>query len=602
MKYTINHDEEIDSRKDLLEVRDKINELNKLYRKEGFRICIDIDTYQIENMDEKDEDKRTIGHFFFYPTHKMVEYYGNGELKHIGYTVKFVRKKSFLKDYSTKSFDLTLETLSNDQWLKKEIFNKYEYNAKKLNLKQLTDITLMICEDNVKVTTTVVGWVPGDESIHYVPFSDFRSDNITMKANLEKKFNTNHSQNIIEVDAFLIMQELLGITLKQITIPLVSFAIISSLLSFRRVRSDEDYRFSLNLYGQNGGNKEALSNLFCKLYNRTAHIFVVDSILHVNNSTTPEIVNKVKRNRDTVLICKLEKNSKFEMYRKLIEDGIAQCGLLLISDEAIQHDSVVGFNLYGKELDESIIKYHQQHPNAYTKWFEFFINHLQENLDDKNWGLDVEGNIDKLYHDCEKMIVDSSAEFDPNKLRNYSWLLVGYMLFLNHGLHIKVLNQARYTASINEAVIFFRENCRLDFKIDGSKLSLSQVENDAILFLFAIDQILVGKELLIFPDKSKKPEYGLINDSKTQLYLVNKSLMNEVKEYLKEDRQYEFKSKNIAIYKQLFALNIIEERGENVTGWGWQHRNDTKIINYNIANMKKHLLNNGYELAFLRDK
>ncbi|MFD0715184.1 hypothetical protein [Paenibacillus sp. GCM10027626] len=577
------------------EFRGLVEIINKAYRKQGLNIAIDSDSFKMELTDA---DYAEVSNFFFYPTHTIYLYDGRTE-RQIGYRICFIRRTK--KDnLETVSLNFPNDVLKKGEWLNgRETLKKFNLDENRIHVNKLLEITIRRPTYKRRVFTESVGWVKGNSEFHYVPITDFSKDEIRCQQAIKRTFEFAPMLNMDDREAFRKVWELLGVTEKEITVPLLSFTILSSLLSLIKLKNKDQPRFILCLNGDNGKNKESLSNLFCNIYNRSTNIYVLDSRLHANYSMKSEIPNKAGKLKDAVFIAKIEKQNDVKPYLKLMNQDKLINGVLLISNKTVLHDSVITIDISKASFEKSIFQFHKANPSVFSTWFGSFLQHIQTSFQDEHWGLGIKGNIDKFYKTCNKTITEQQAEFDTNRLRHYAWLLLGYLYFLKFGYQTEALSDKEYTDSINEAVDIFRRLSILDLgkESENGEPCLSQLERDSLTFVHTIDKLLNDETLNAIDNKATQPEFGWIGPN--ELYLMNEKLFKAVNERLRESNE-ELISRSAEIYRFLFEKGVIPKKGKG--SWGIQINSKTKAIMYSIPHMKALLIENGYELAYLGTK
>lgn len=573
-----------------------IKRLNKLYETNEILIEIDEYSYETELTDEKYE---MISNCFLFPTNKIYEYDGIVE-KHIGYRVCFIRR---IKDeFKRVDYNVWNETIQNNEWLKAKELKGFIFETSRFDFNKL-----LIFNDKLspprKLLTSTVGWVNGEHSFQYVPLTNFVEDNITIKKDTLRNFKFSTSELSDQNEAFRRILELLNVTDKKITIPLISFTVLSSLRTLVRNGNKKYPSFIICLIGENGNNKEALANLFCNIYNRSSHIFALDSKLHSNQVMKSEIIEKANKHRDSVFISKISKLNDSKIFLKLLKENTLSNGLLLISSKHIEHDSILNLNILDLSFDKDILLYHKSNPDIFSKWFSSFIHYIQNTFNEEKMGLGVKENIDKMYKACRKQISDLKADFDPNKLEHNTWLLVGYIYFLYSGFKTNAISAETFSELTDEGIQVFQESSLIqDNHTDqnDSVITVHQIEVDSLAFLDALDKCLKDEFLYDYEERSSKklPDYGWI--SKENLYLKNEKIFNIVKKYLMDTEQKKLKSKSNEIYQYLYDKGIVDEKAKD--GWGIQIVGSSKAISYNIYQMKQALNKVGYKLTFLSSK
>jgi len=617
----------------------QVKRLSKYYyKKHGYRISIinnpndkgskesqvlypylkhKISLHKIANESTADD-----GNFFFYPTHKIYENTGN-KAKHVGYRVRCI--KLVIGDdfggiqFKVMSLSYNKEEFRLGKWLEEKTLTTNGFKAPKVNEnveKLITDLSNMNIKKSI-IIFSIVGWNLVDKNWYYVPFSRGGvNENIYELNYIHDNFKFEIDENTDEVQAYKEMQRLLEITNKQITVPLLSFMVISSLLTLVEFYNNEFPRFLICLSGTKEGDKEELANLFCTIYNRSKHIKRLDGIIHTNFKLETKLLQeKVDKVRDAVFIGKINNEKDKKSYLKLIDNNNSNrlsCGLLMLSDTPIHRDSVLNINIEDMSIDEEILEFHKTKSAVFTTWFSSFISFIQKSTDSPKWRVSNKGKMDMLYDECKDRLDDGIQDYDINQLRHNAWLLMGYMLFLRHGLELQVLSKKDFDVLVNDAVVDIRQSCKIDSGGTIEKLNKNistgshSIEDLAITFLNALNKIVTDEKIIGIDDKSKKTEQGRIEwgriDGNT-LYLENTKVFNFVKESTKGNKiELEFEKDSKSIYQHLYKKDVIitKEVGKEIR-YG-KRLKQVHYIDYDIKLIKEFLLENECELIFFKDK
>lgn len=587
----------------------RIKKLNKKYDTYGLSISIPTKgkypPLQYGDILLTSKDSKEVGNFFFYPTHKVFEFDGN-EMKHFGFRICCVRSESVYKginidkDFNIISLNISNEMLENGKWLKRDELKGFKL---KKNLDDIDKLMKMMLNKKWEklgkeyVISSVIGWVKVGNNFHYAPITNSNKNSIKSTKGIHQNFKHKVLEDLNEIQAYQKMKELLSVTGKGITMSLLSFTVISSLYSLIKQYFKEP--FMLCLFGNNEKQTKMLSNLFCNIYNRTSHLYELDTKLHANLSLKTDIPVKMERIRDAVFISNVVNRNELKTYTNFLNN--VTCGLLLISSNPLKQDSVIDFEISGTSIDLNIVQYHKDNPAVFSTWFQFFVKYIQEILEGDNWRRD----LNKMHKNSKKLIEKHSpAEFNPNRLSQFAWLLTGFTLFENFGLKIEAINEKEHQSSLNEAIAIFHKLSAIDigngkyepeFSTDLKPLNLplstDRVEMEALTFINFIDKHLSFDGLNKFEEKSANPEWGWYD--KEKLYLLNTKIFNKAK------KLHKLNSKSSEIYEFLFKKEILIDKEEK--GWGSQFKGNTKTINYNMQNMKKFLQDHEYELVFLNN-
>jgi hypothetical protein len=580
--------------KHIYEIQRRIKKLRQKYIKHGLSISI-LSTsqnplFQKRKISIVNRDSKEVGNFFFYPTHKIFEYDGI-EKKYAGMRICCVMciqktKDTFMDTYFRKIYlNVNCEMLKDGKWLKKVAGDGFKLNKKFFDIEKLMK---SIAPKKELIISSVIGWVKTITEFHYVPITNSKKNGIEASKDVRQAFQYQLLEDLNEYEAYKITRELLSATSKDVSIPLISFTLISSLDSLITKKSKE--QFILCLSGNSERLIKMLSNLFCNVYNRSSHIYELDTKIHANQSLKNDISDKAKKLKDAVFISKVSNRSELKNYTKIIEE--VQCGLLLINSNPILHDMVIDIDTNSASIDHKIVQYHQENPAVFTTWFHFFIRYIQSTLQGKQW----ERDLMKVYEDClERLEKYNRRELNPTRLRQCAWLLTGYFLFVKFGYKIDAFSEEEHQKLFEEALPIFINMCALDANDEEIGPPLTKIEKDSLSFLHAIDNLLTKDGLNRYGDNSRLPEWGWYDEEK--LYLENKKVFDKVNSYLISNGQSKLESKSSEIYNFLHQIGIILERDKN--GWGIQHVGSKKTVRYSIQKMKEYLQDKECELANL---
>ncbi|USK71249.1 hypothetical protein [Peribacillus asahii] len=592
----------------------RIDTLNKIYKKEKLTIQIDKNSYKFQGKEHK-----KVSNFLVYPTHKIYSYNGNKE-EHIGYKISLVKRKD-LDKIKKVSLNIKLENLKRAEELF-EILNikGYKFDGSKADLKKVIEASLKMKVSNKFIYTNTVGWIYEDDEVNYVPITDFEEGDIVCSSQLQKDYKIKRDETLEENLNFAEIIKMLDITDKKVAVPLLAFTVLSSFNSLIHRKNKSYPEFMLCLHSKNETPiKEALANLFCNVFKRSQHIYSIDSTIHSNQCTTSEILEKASKISDAPFINQISSTSKLDTYIKLIKQR--SNGTIILSLNSIQHDTVINLDVNDILVNQEILKFHKNNPMIFSTWFTSFILHTQDEYNDDKWGLGKKGNIDQFYKECTKMITDDKTEYDINKLRHFAWLLVGYCYFLNYGLKKDAIDMDKFAEMLDEAIIIFRELSKIEVGISSENQNqsvISSLQKDALNFLQTIDRILTGSELINYQEKMNfeskdlNQSFGFID--KTTLYLKSASTSNVYKKIsstLKEKNE-KLTNKNTDIYEFLYKESLLALNDEDIPekmkknayakNVALKNKSSVKLLCLDIQAAKDYLLNNGYELHFLKDR
>jgi hypothetical protein len=578
-------------------IGDIIETLNKLYKSNNLRIRIDDDSYEMKSNSKKGSKSNVVSNFFFYPVQKLFTFDGIKKI-HVGYRICFVKANQKGTKLKATFLKLSNEMLEKENWLKKSGLDGFTIDNQE-NIKKIRDVTLKFKNVELQISTSVLGWVEnqGNGMSHYVPITDYKQDGIRCKKVFRKNFKLNFDDTTTEADAFQKVWDLLNITTKKVSIPLISFTIIYSLLS-KIQKQNKDYpKFMMCLQGNNK-TKEVLSNLFGNIYNRSSQVYIPDSRIHGYRMSKKEIPKKMGNVRDAIFIGQLQKDKEESFYIDSLENDTQGCGVLLLSEKVIPlNHAIIGFDVNNLELDESIIKFHEENPDVFSTWFISFINYMQSLFN--NYGylilrneqslLAEKNSILKLYEVCKKEMVQPKLKYDINKLRHYCWLFLGYKFLIDHGINLGVLTETEKNQAINSAIEILGNSCLVD-------LSYDPVKNDSLRFINAFNQIIEDGDLV--EDKSPIPNAKWGWYSGDLLEIKSKKIYEKINDHLIKNEQYSLSSKSISIFQYLLDHEIMAERNKEGMGWGFQKTKEDKVIRFSREGIKKFLEENGYKLLF----
>jgi len=582
-------------------IQRRIKKLKQKYDKHG--LCISIltvgrnplvQTQRIALIDKKSDSR--VGNFFFYPTHKVYEYDGQ-EKRHLGFRICFVQSLQKITatqidtDFKIVSLNISNEMLKNGKWLKSPELKGFKLKTKTIDID--TFVKSMHTEAGKElVVSSVIGWVQARNKFHYVPITNSIKNGITSTKDIRQNFKHEVHNDMNAIQTYQKMKELLSVTKKEITVSLLSFTVIALVQSLIKKYLKEP--FMLCLCGDNERHTKLLSNLFCNIYNRTSHLYELDTKLHANQSLKSDIPVKIEKLRDAVFISKVENRNDLKTYLKLLDN--VSCGLLLINSRALKHDNVIDVDTKDASIDNSIVQYHKNNPAAFSTWFYLFISYMQDKLEENGSG----SYLNKLHKNCMKQIEEyNPVEFNQNKLRQCAWLLTGFKLFEQFGRKIKAINQEEYHISLNEAIALFHKMSSIDLvKDDEQESLLVRHETDELAYLHTVDRLLTSDVLKPLGENLSEQDWGWRDEE--ILYLRNEKVFEQVKEYLFRHEQINLESSS-DVYTKLYNVNgtgVIIKKGKD--GWGKHVKGiNGRAIHISIQNMKKFLKDHGYELAFL---
>lgn len=564
-------------------IQRRIIKLNKEYYGPEFNISIKTEGFHFQKRVSLCIESKEIGNFFFYPTHRILEYDGD-KTKQYGYRICCFKYEfdagSFKPVIKRVSLDISNDEVKNGKWKERKKLSGFE--LKKGSSDKILRLMEKMCKGTRKevVVSSVPGWVKSNQGFHHIPISKSKPKVIMPSENILKAFRFEVSEDMDAIEAYKKIKELLSVTEKEISIPLLSYTVISSLQSL--IKSYEP--FMLSICSKNARKAKMLANLFCNLYNRTAHLYELDLKLYSNNDFKDTILEKSKRFRDAVFISTIEKRSDLKTYMKVQKE--TPCGVLLITSSLLRHDSVIDISIEGTSIDTNIPSFHGDHPDVFSTALHYFIRYIEKQRIIAGWNKD----INKLFNSCKKAIEGySHTEFNPNKLEQFAWLLMGYKLLGIFGKEIGAITEAEFNSSLNEAVAIFHSLSAIEIGELQTTTEISEMELEAVKFLGTVDKVLTFGGFKKREENTADPKWGWYDDEK--LYLRNNEIFNLAKNDLK--------SKKGDIYEFLCEKEIIIDRPKLGSGWGNQFNSRTKVIHYHIQNMKTFLKDHGHELNFL---
>lgn len=439
-------------------------------------------------------------------------------------------------------------------------------------------------------------------------------------AQLKKDYKITNDHTLNENELFTEIIKLLDITDKKVTIPLLAFTALSSFNSLIRENNKSRPEFLLCLHSKNESPlKAAIANLFCNVFNRSQHIYSIDSRTHNNQYTSSETLEKISKISDAPCINQILGVSKLGPYIKAMNQY--STGIIILNSNPFKHDSIINLGINDIEINQEILKFHKENPVIFSSWFTSFILHTQNESRDENWGLEKKGLIDRFHKNCTKTILKDKADYDINKLRHYGWLLVGYSYFLNYGLKNEAINTEQMADMANEAITIFRDLSKIDVPIPNknqNKPADSPLHKDALNFLHTIDRILTFSELVNYEEKNNysitdiNQFFGLID--KTTLYIKSASTANVYKNVsaLLKDTDEKLSHKNTDIYEYLYSEGLLTsddkdtpekmKKNSYAKTVALKNKASIRMLHLNIPAVKKYLLSNGFSLHFFQDR
>lgn len=485
----------------------RIQGLTKIYNKYGFKAQLikgninkinpsytDLFSSTDKLIVSNKEGSGKVADFIFYPTHKILEYDGESEST-IGYRIKCERI-SIDNKIQQCCLNLSNASLQDGEWVKDKKLKENGFKAScRIKCLALINSLFENFERNGKISYIVIaktmGWVQGDsKEFHYPPIA-YDKESVIPDSSL-LKLNYKISEDISEIDSYADTFELLFATPPSISIPLLSFTILSSIRTIIKKMNSEAPNFILTLVSNNEG--PILANLFCSIYQRSKYLETINTDLFINTYEKTDFLRKVDKLRDAVLVSKIERKRGLRYYFDEMNKNVP-LGFLLISSDIIKHDSVLNLDSRTSTMNINIIEEHRRKPFIFSTWFYYFIRYLQDTSENKE-SIFHESAIDSLYQKCFHTVDSFEDRIDLNLLRHYSWLLVGFSLFLSHGLYLKEFTEEEYQEAFLKIAKDFSSLCAI--KSSNNEFvhtKVEEIKDDVSDFLLALDRELTDNEI-----------------------------------------------------------------------------------------------------------
>ncbi|MED0705265.1 hypothetical protein [Aneurinibacillus aneurinilyticus] len=538
-----------ESFKNILDTKTK---LNKIYSNEKLRI-------QSGNLVFKDNRKEhKICNFFVIPTHKI--YYFDGSKKEkIGLRIRLYTND---QNKMTKITELTItnELINNGKWIDKYLADDYILykNEYYVHLKKAIKLSSKLLKKKDKeIYTDRTGWIKGSFEWYYVPVTDpdiilIDETGINYDKGLSKKYSLTEKKGATAKEAFLKTLDMIDAIDKKISIPLISYTLLSLITSI--IKPNNKPKTLLCLIGNNSTiSKEGLANIYCNIYNRNAFINNIDSELHSDfNHTQKELKENILKARDYVIILKnigidtKEKQDKIKMLFTLLQNDKLHNNILGLSKDNLERENTFNIDISNIVISSDDLKMLQNKSKFFSTFLLHFIYSLKQMIqrDKKIFNKQFKKRI--RYFEKEH----SNIDFNIAKL--FSWLMVMYELFLIFGVKAQALDEKSAKSKLSEATEIYKELSVKANTENNNINSESLKKQEAKLFLDAITKMTAEVKLLRIKEKPHEENDIIGWEDDTALYLKNK-VWNLINNFSIRPLTIEKKE----LYQYLYDRNII---------------------------------------------
>jgi len=343
---------------------------------------------------------------------------------------------------------ISKDELESKDWIKKYLKDYYLlYDEKKYNILKNT-IRLsckILSETDKKVYTDCIGWVKGNAEWHYVPSScNNKKKDIFYMEELESKYKIktvglSMDETESSIIGFKETINMLDVLDKTITLPLLSYCILSSNLTFIKSQNLTPDTY-LNIFGINDqiSNVE-VANIFSNIYRKTDVLQKLDYEYHLKiEQEEKEIVEKLSIMRDCVVFVTGIDSSKkehIEKVRKII--GLSNkkeiaVGVIFLSNSYIESNSILNLDITNKVVAEDILIKCRESLNIFSNFYINFIDDMKKHIEDRNV-VNFKKRYMKMLDNTSKKVPNS----DINEIRKISWLKIAYKFIAAYGYNIK---------------------------------------------------------------------------------------------------------------------------------------------------------------------
>lgn len=545
-----------------------------------------IDSFCIDDVfDKMNEKVHTIyNNFFIFPSHIL--YFSDGKNRtFIGLRLICVKRKNEevrvkiidvqSKDFSKDNFWIKLSEYLGENWsISQQLIKSRNYRNEFNRI-----VKVMLKNGPFIVYTNQIGWIEGIKNWYYVPFTSVDEDEVIYSEALKSKYGLQIVNNSKPCESFQSLLKMLDMSDKRATVPLLAYTFLSLVTSLIHFQEFESPKFSINVYGNNKflSNKE-FTNLFCNFYDRKSQISSINSKFHSNSrSEQKDLHKKTARVRDGIFIINAEQRP--EMIKRALFQNDFENLLLFISDKKNDKEFFLNLDITDVKINQVIVNSMRDQPKLLTT----SLYHTTEQLR-TIFSLYLGGSRKKIkrffqnqYKYFRKQIEHKDLKQEEDLLHIYSYLLIGYNLFLQLGSYeisqfIRNEHDEKTEILLKDAIQLFQQECVIK---NAPKIRNQQGAFNEILNLKE-DHIAFLEHLLkLFPDsipkrkdKSQTPESLFWVDDKdiNLLYIKNdifSLILSKMNNYFSTLSANEQKSEitkfKTEVYKKLHSAGIFPD-------------------------------------------
>ncbi|WP_046176511.1 hypothetical protein [Domibacillus indicus] len=515
------------------------------------------------------DNETVLNEFFIFPMCRID--YSNGLLeKETGMRICLIR--AVKKKYEFFLLDITKSALEEAEWLSaksiKEFFgittdNSFakSYNRYLIAFNEFA--TTQLKDESRVIYTDQIGWIKGGEGWSYVPVITPSEKHIVYDQNIKSKYKIKVDKFMELKEAFQVVLSMLDIADKKVTIPLLSYSILSLFTSLINYNKSGINKFLICISGDNSVLRRAgFANLFCNLYDRKQNLNSINAAFHSNLSCTEEeLRSRSSKIRDGIFIVNTEKNNrKIQMSRKLLQNDHLENMTLLLSEDNLDQDFVLNVNIDNIQVNTILLEKLKSNPESLTTGLSYFVRIIEEAFNDIGERENVRKEFVRLYKAGYATFNDKGIEYDINKIHMSSLLLVGFKLFLDCAEEVEAINAGLKEQYYNEAQRILKAESIVANSLESNSVKSSIEKHD--VFLSNLLNLLQVNKLIDYKDKNNPAidhtkNLGWI-ENENVLY-IKADIFGKIEDLLKtsgQEKHLSSKDKR-QIYQELYKHQVI---------------------------------------------
>ncbi len=485
-----------------------------------------------------------------------------------------------LKNGKTRTIGMTKRDFLNSDWINVKGGTEFTLAPGYLIYEHLKEyISQQVINAPLEFRYSHIGWRRINHRFVYLHAGGGIGDN-TSKIRGSNEYLIEVDERITPANAYNFTLDMLNIAKDSITIPLLSFTLLSiqkALFEFEEMDVKKiRIQTLLWLHGETGTRKSTIAKLFTNIFNRSKDsisgsfedtkaaieykafvykdsIFLLDDYKPVYTAVAKkEMMEKafsiIRRYGDNIPRSRMDKN----MNRQKEYPPRGLC--LVTGEDVVGGDSTtaryIGIKIEPKDVNLEILSKHQANPRVFSTCIAYFLEWISQNWDS------VRRQITNEYWQIRDQNINA---FRHGRLAEaYAALVIATKIFLRYGV------QSGLITGLGESVYIQRFQQYL-FKAIYEHSKSTLIENPAYMYLRAVQDLLNSGKLRLKrldQESNVSDEFGFIDDE--YLYLESRSVYALILNYWKQQSVHfplEY-MKTLEALERVKAIRVTSESGK----------------------------------------